>query len=336
MKYRPWGSVKPMLALGSKKEWHFVGCLGTEERSLCAWMYLQSLDVISSQIFAQIFDVDSEKYRDMNAAAFSNRKEELISQRGSLSVIRSFHLMEERYQILSWLGAPESVPESVILDISSFPKRFFFLLLKSFVKNPRVKNLLITYSAPSSYADDAPLYEDIGAWQCLPGFGWIGDEKQKPDSWIVSIGFLVESLRREIIDSPPRKLKILIPFPAPLSVLKRSRKSLVDLEDGLNNVDAQRIERYRVDTLDLPSGFDRICSLTDNPVKSVVFAPFGPKPAAAAMCLYAMQRENSSSVMYPQPTIYHPEYSKGIRDDNPESAVSAYWIKYEGDFLYEI
>jgi len=48
------------------------------------------------------------------------------------------------------------------------------------------------------------------------------------------------------------------------------------------------------------------------------------------MCMYALQRE--SSVHYPQPTVYHPESTKGIRNNDPKNAVNAYWIKHEGEF----
>jgi len=180
------------------------------------------------------------------------------------------------------------------------------------------------------YADDAPLYEDIESLKNLPGFG---GTDTKPEHWVVSVGFLVESLRREIKDNPGHQVKVLIPFPAPLAALRRTWKSIAELEESYEN--HHRFEKFRVDTLDISAAFDRICSLANNPPKSLAFAPFGPKPTAAAMCLYALQRENISSVLYPQPTVYHPDYSKGIRNGTPATAVSAYWIKHEGEFLYE-
>lgn len=334
MKYRPWGKLSAVLGLSAIKRWHYFGCLGTEERSLCAWIYLKASGDIASEKFAQIIDVDSEKYRIQNKVEFDRRRNEFFQAGGASSSISVFDLLAERFYISSFLDFVRKSPESVVLDITSFPKRYYFLLLKLLVRNPDVKNLIVTYTSPGFYADDQPLYEDMEPWGYLPGFGWIGEDEQKPESWVVSVGFLVESLRREISDNPPKKMKLLVPFPAPISVLRRSRRSVVELEEGFDKTDL--IEKHRVDTLDMSMAFDRIVSLTDRPTKSVVFAPFGPKPTTAAMCLYALQREDTSSVLYPQPTIYHPKYSEGIKGNDPEKAINAYWVKHEGDFLYQI
>jgi hypothetical protein len=232
--------------------------------------------------------------------------------------------MAELFKIEAFAREIENAGTSVVLDITSFPKRFFFLILRQLVSCANVQNLVLTYTSPAGYTD-APLYEDIEPWKTLPGFGGTGSD---PEQWIVSVGFLVESLTRYVRDNPA-KMKILIPFPAPLAALRRTWKSVADLEQGQS---ADRFDKYRVDTLDMSAAFDRINSLAGNPPKSLGFAPFGPKPTAAAMCLYALQRD--SSVRYPQPTVYHPDYSFGISGNDPARAVSAYWVKHEGEFLY--
>lgn len=332
MNYRPWGPIEWTLSLSSPKRWHFIGAIGTEERSLCAWSYMRTLGVINSESFAQIHDVDSEKYRERNRIALDCRRTELISHGGSLNSICTFNLMDELFQIMAYARKTENTKASIVLDITSLPKRFFFPILKVLVNNPDVLNLLVTYTTPECYADDAPLYEDIESWKNIPGFG--GSGSNKPEQWVVSVGFLVESLRREIKDNPGHQVKLLIPFPAPLAALRRTWKSISELEESYEN--HHQFEKFRVDTLDMSAAFDRIYSLANNPPKRLVFAPFGPKPTAAAICLYAMQRDEISSVLYPQPTVYHPDYSKGIRNGTPATAVSAYWVKHEGEFLYKI
>jgi hypothetical protein len=328
MKYRPWGPIDWVLSLSSQKNWHFVGVIGTEDRSLCAWARMRHLGVVESELFAEIYDVDSDKYRDRNRTALNKRRAELSSLGGGLDSIWPFDLMAELFRINEFAIKAQSKGASVVLDITSFPKRFFFLILRALVKSPNVKNLLLTYTTPASYPDDAPLYEDIEQWKSLPGFGGID---QKPEQWIVSVGFLVESLSRYVGDNPQEKMKILIPFPAPLAALRRTWQSVAELEQS-NHSD--RFEKFRVDTLDMSAAFDRICSLSGTHSKQLAFAPLGPKPTSAAMCLYAIQRD--SSMHYPQPTIYHPEYSKGIRNDDPSCAVNAYWIKHDGEFLYQL
>ncbi|MCL5237161.1 MAG: hypothetical protein M1353_04855 [Nitrospirae bacterium] len=268
------------------------------------------------------------KYRDRTRLALNDRREEYARTGGDLAKVRDIELMVEGFQIVALAREIEAAGSSIVLDITSLPKRFFFPILRALVISGTVQNLILTYTSPDTYADDAPLYEDIEPWKTLPGFG---GARTKPEMWVVSVGFLVESLKQYAGGNPHEKMKILIPFPAPLAVLQRTWQSVARLEQG--NPD-DRFEKYRVDTLDMSAAFDRILSIAGNPPKTLAFAPFGPKPTSAAMCLYALQRD--SSVHYPQPTVYHPEYSMGIRGNDPSNAVSAYWVKYEGEFLYSV
>lgn len=328
MSYRPWGSIDWALSLSSQKQWYFVGAIGTEERSLGSWTEMHRLGVIVGELFAEIRDIDSEKYRDRNLSALEERRKVFTKAGGNIAAIHNFGLMDEHFRIDEFANKVDLANTSVVLDITSMPKRFFFLLLKSFVLDDKVRNLLVTYTLPESYANDAPLYEDIEPWKVFPGFGGNGSE---PDMWIVSVGFLVESLRKYVGDNlQEKKMKILVPFPSPLAALRRSEQSVSDLEQGQP---VNRFDKYRVDTLDMSAAFDRIRSLDSDPKRHLAFAPLGPKPTSAAMCLYALQQD--CSVYYPQPTIYHPEYSKGIRNNDPSNAVCTYWVKHEGEFLYQ-
>jgi hypothetical protein len=329
MKYRPWGPVEWALSLSSQKKWHFVGAIGTEERSLCSWDYMRRLGVLGGELFAQIQDVDSEKYRARILKALVTRRGEFHQAGGDLAAIKEIELMSELFLISAFAQTAESAAVSVVLDITSFPKRFFFPILRTLMTSMRVKNLLVTYTSSASYApDDEPLYEDIEPWRTLPGFGGSGVSEEL---WIVSVGFLVESLRQYVGDNPKEKMKLLIPFPASVGIMRRTWASVANLEQGLS---VDRFEKYRVETLDMSAAFERITSLAGSPERSLAFAPFGPKPTSTAMCLYAIQK--GSSVHYPQPTVYHPEYSIGIRNDDPASAVSAYWIKHDGENLYSV
>ena len=328
MKYRPWGPIDWALSLSSQKPWHFVGVIGTEERSLSSWEHMKCLGVLGTELFAEILDFDSEKYGERTRIALEERRAQFSQTGGNLATVEKMDLMAELFLINAFSRKAESAASSVILDITSFPKRFFFPILRMLASSPSVRDLLLTYTSPSSYApDDEPLYEDIEPWRTLPGFSSLGSSEVE---WVVSVGFLVESLRKYVGEDQKVKMKLLIPFPAPLAALKRTWESVANLEcdnDG-------RFEKYRVETLDMSAAFDRIRQLAGNPAKTLAFAPFGPKPTSAAMCLYAMQRD--SSVHYPQPTVYHPQYSRGIRNNNSATAVSAYWIKHEGENLYTV
>lgn len=330
MKYRPWGPIEWALSLSSPKPWHFIGVVGTEERSLCSWSHMKGFGVINSELFLEIQDVDSEKYRERIRAVMEARRVQFNALGGNLAALEKMELMAELFLINAFARKAESVATSVVLDITSFPKRYFFPILRALTASSNVKNLIVTYTSPMGYApDDEPLCEDIEKkWRALPGFGGSSVREQL---WVVSVGFMVESLREHVGDNPDKKMKLLIPFPAPLSALRRTWESVANLERGQP---VERFDKFRVETLDMSAAFDRIRQLAGNPEKALAFAPFGPKPTSAAMCLYAMQRD--SSVHYPQPTVYHPDYSRGIRNNDPATAVSAYWIKHEGENLYMV
>lgn len=93
MKYRPWGSLDWALSLSSPKQWNFVGALGTEERSLCSWKYMRGRGLLSGELFAEILDVDSEKYRDRNDVALQTRRAEFAQSGGVVTCSpRCIHL----------------------------------------------------------------------------------------------------------------------------------------------------------------------------------------------------------------------------------------------------
>lgn len=329
MKYRPWGPVDWALSLSSQKPWRFIGVIGTEERSLTSWEHMKGLGVVAGEHFAEIQDIDSDKYRERTRDSLEARRARFAQLGGNAAQVERMELMAELFLVNDFSRRAEAASSSIVLDITSFPKRFFFPILRILAGNPAVKNLLITYTSPASYApDDEPLYEDIEPWRVLPGFGGTVTSGMQ---WVVSVGFLVESLRLHVGGDPNAKMKLLIPFPAPLSALRRTWESVANLERDHND---GRFEKFRVETLDMSAAFDRIRQLAGNPEKPLAFAPFGPKPTSAAMCLYAIQK--GSSVHYPQPTVYHPEYSRGIRNNDPATAVSAYWVKHEGENLYAV
>lgn len=329
MNFRPWGKLDWALSLSSPKQWHFVGTIGTEERSLASWEYTKGLGITATELFTEIKDVDSDKYRDRTSTALAARRNQFISLGGNYRQVERMDIMAELFLIKTLAMSAEKAASSVILDITSFPKRFFFPILRTLAGSPKIQNLLITYTSASSYApDDEPLYENIEPWRALPGFAGNGTRGAQ---LVVSVGFLVESLRMYAGNAQDERINLLIPFPAPLAVLRRTWESVANLE---GNHREDRFEKFRVETLDMSAAFDRIRQLAGNPEKPLAFAPFGPKPTSAAMCLYAMQR--NSSVQYPQPTVYHPEYSLGIRGNDASNAISAYWVKHDGENLYTV
>ncbi|MFN6300863.1 MAG: hypothetical protein ACK42H_01590 [Planctomycetota bacterium] len=328
MKYRPWGSIDWVLSLSSQKKWHFVGALGTEERSLCSWKYLNASKSLASYQMADIKAIDSDKYRDRVRISLDARRAEFVAAGGNLSQLLDLNLMTELFRIIEFAKIAERSGSSLILDVSSLPKRFFFPVLRFLVSSPSVKDLVLTYTLPAGYApDNETLYEDIEVWRELPGFGSsTADEK-----WVVSVGFLVESLRNYLSSNPTERMRVLVPFPSSLTSTRRTWEAVANLQQDHED---HRFEKFRVDPIDVSIAFERICSIAGDPPIPLSFAPFGPKPTSVAMCLYAMQR--GSSVYYPQPLIYNPDYSVGIHRNSPVDAINAYWIKHEGENFYAL
>ena len=328
MKYRPWGSIDWTLSLGSPTTWHFVGTFGTEQRSLCSWKHLNALRVLGSYQLADIKAIDSIKYRDRIRIALEARKSEFLAEGGDLSQLYDMELMTELFQIMEFAKLAVRNGPSIILDVSSLPKRFFFPILRHLVNSPKVTDLVLTYTLPSGYApNNEPLYEDIEIWKEIPGFG----STLTHEHWVVSVGFLVESLRNYLSSNPTERMRVLVPFPSSLTSTRRTWEAVANLQQDHED---ERFEKFRVDPLDISSAFERICSIAGDTPIPLSFAPFGPKPTSVAMCLYATQR--GTSVYYPQPLIYNPDYSVGIYGNSPIDAIHAYWIKHDSENLYAL
>lgn len=328
MKYRPWGPIDWALELSDVAVWDFVGVIGTEERSLCSWSYLKPSGLVRNELFAEIHDIDSEKYGQRSRDALDVRRNEFYQLGGAATSIERFDIMAELFLINDFAQRVSNLGPSLILDVTSFPKRFFFNILKTLVNNPVIQNLFITYTSPADYApNNEPLYEDQIHWTTIPGFGGSGATEVL---WIVSVGFLVDSLQRYVVDNPMERMKILVPFPAPLSARRKTVEALASLEEGYEG----RFEKFRIEPHDMSTAFDRISILAGKYSSELAFAPFGPKPISAAMCLYAIQK--NSSVHYQQPTVYHPEYSRGILNNDPKAAITGYWVKHKGENLYSL
>ena len=327
MRYRPWGLLDWTLSITAPREWFFIGALGTEDRSLAAWKWVKELGLESGRVMVQVNPIDATRFCAPTRIALSKRREEFVTLGGCETDIETLALLAEKHEIEALAQKLSEKSPSVILDISSLPKRFFFLLLRAFRQYEGIRDLVVTYTCPKAYQSEDKLSEGAENWDYLPGF--LGTEKS--EILIAAVGFMVESLQDHLSGNAAHPaVQLLIPFPAPPSAIRRSWESVFDLQSGRNS---EKFVKHRVDANDMSAAFDRICSLGRN-AEAVAFAPFGPKPISAAMCLYAEQCD--SAVHYPQPHGYHPDYSSGVATVNGKPFVNAYWIKHGGENLYTI
>jgi hypothetical protein len=275
----------------------------------------------------QVNPIDATRFCAPTRIALNNRREHFLACGGSGTEIETLGLLAEKHEIDAVAQKLSEKSPSVILDVSSLPKRFFFLLLRAFRQCETIRDLIVTYTCPREYQSEDKLSEGAENWDYLPGF--LGLEKS--GVLIAAVGFMVESLQEHLSGNAAHPaVQLLIPFPAPPSAVRRSWESVFKLQCARNS---DKFVKHRVDANDMSAAFDRIRSLGRH-ADAVAFAPFGPKPISAAMCLYAEQCD--SAVHYPQPHGYNPNYSMGVATVNGKPFVNAYWIKQGGKNLYTV
>ena len=325
--YRPWGWLDWTLSLSRRLQWTLVGCVGPEQRSIVAATAFHKRKLISSSTLFRVVEPDSPYASSANASI--RLRERGLQRAGVKPEI-------VRLDLLAPISTLDQMCDSfsgpVALDISSLPKRFFFYLLKRLVKNEQVGDLILTYTLPKEYPE-GPLAGDYDDWGALPSFRPADPEleKQAQARLIVNVGFLPHGLIAHLSGpAEERKIDLLIPFPAPAVTVRRIWKSVW----ALRRPSHARFAEVRVAANDLSEAFDVILSLIPQDSNLVSFAPFGPKPISAAMCLYATLA--SCPVYYAQPKMYRPNYSIGVAQIGREPAVNTYWIKHAGRLLYDL
>lgn len=330
MIWRPWGKLEQTLRFLPDCNWYYFGCISTEERSIGTSNYVRELLKPSKEKWIVINDVESR---------FSGKTREILGARRSEFAImggNSHHI--EQYELFAPLSEISGISNeivksdvnSVFLDLTSLPKRFFFPMVRNLMASDSIQNLVCIYTTPGSYSDE-DLAINYGDWDSLPGFGKnTNDEKY---NLLVSVGFMAESLANYLQGHHQEHewVKLLIPFPSPPEATRRTWEAIMKIEEAGENLD---FEKIRVDTLDVSSAYDRLCSIAKDSARPIAFAPFGPKPISLAMCLYAIN--HADPVYYPQPESYSPDYTSGIRFDDPQRAINAYIVKLNGVNLYSV
>jgi hypothetical protein len=219
----------------------------------------------------------------------------------------------------------------VILDISSFPKRFFFAFVKRLLGNSNIRTLVATYSLPVAYHEET-LAEDHLPFAHLPLFGPRGVPEPRIDVVVVGAGFmklglaeLLEPYKQDVV------IETFLPFPPGMPSFHRNwefvREMRAILPDGVESP-------IRVAAFDCSDTFEHLKEITHQGARNAILAPFGPKPMSLAFCLFAAA--TSSVVYYTQPTVYNPSYSSGVRSWNGRLGAYAYCLRIDGRNLYSL
>lgn len=330
--YRPWGLLPWIMSKCPDVDWGLLGTLSTEERCLATWQVINASGRLTNTYLADIIDPPSPRYSLKTAAKRSANRSDFLSSGGTESVIHEHALFEKYGDTISWVeDYINSAGPNLIIDISTFPKRFFFPIVKLALRNSSIRNLITTYATPQQYPLDEPLAENFEDWRPLPLFsGNLTDISN--EMLIVNVGYLAMGLPEELEHGGSNRLiKLIFPFPDSPGSYHKNSYFVRTIE---KNIRPERLELRYVNTNDVSDAFDHLLALTESGRHDALFAPYGPKPISLAMCIFATL--TNSAVYYTQPKTYNPDYSIGIAyvDNVPE--IYAYCLRLEGHDYYSI
>ena len=332
---RPWGQPSWLFRMPTlnAKKWFLLGCVSTQDRCKALLLHnRRSLDIVSCG-FIEIFDSPSGFLKDSKAKISANGleiKTLLPANCEFISIGLLDPLLRIKSKIQSWVAASDG---NIVLDVSTFPERFCFPIIRWLTEDPSVRNLVITYMMPDKYTDEDLGY-DSQDWGQLPTFV---DNSQSGggliENVIVGVGFLPYSLPdwlKKTYHGRNLKVSLLMPFPAAPSSVNRAWEFIRRIEKDMSLKDDSQI--IRIAAHDLCGAFQRIDGITKNGTSPAVFAPYGPKAHSVAMCLHSLKYP--SEVYFTQPTYYHPEYSTGMALHNGLPSGYSYLVRLNGVSFY--
>jgi len=328
---KPWGPIDWVINKLPGRRWSLLGCFGPEERSLGVWRYL-CLNNLSNRTVLVEIAAKASRFEAEHVIEMQKRQLELRGIGCPSDPLRQTDLFASTADIVAIADEfAQMCGAHVILDISSFPKRFFFPFIKRLLANSAVETLLATYTLPVSYAKDT-LAEDHLPFGHLPLFGPLGVPEPRVDAVIVGAGFMKLGLA-EMLEPYKQNvtIKTLLPFPPGMPAFHRNwefiRAIKTILPDGIESP-------VRVAAFDCADTFQHLKQMTNYGEISAILAPFGPKPMSLAFCLFAIA--TNSVVYYTQPTVYNPSYSVGIKTWGSQLGAYAYCLKVKGKSLYQL
>lgn len=334
MQYRPWGQFHWLLDQYRPvvSQWDLLGCLSPEERCLTVRNVLFSGGGLRKSYLARIKDADS-LYTEAAIKSLKEREGALIHSGGAHNDVRPHDLFESPEILITAIGA--FIGESagnIVVDISSLPKRFFFIIIKMLLQSPKIRNIIVTYTVPAQYRK-SDMAEDFEPWRPLPMFG-----EQSPDTLVkeffVGVGHITMGLPEQFESlAGELNIHIFIPFPGHPQSIKRNWQFVRTIEKALPQKNT--ITRTIIHARNVSESFDHILANTNNGQEETLFAPYGPKPLSLAMCLYSCITRNSR-VYYTQPKIYPPDYSVGVDAIDGIPRIYGYCIRIGGKDLYSI
>ena len=332
---RPWGRPAWLFGMPSIRacEWFLIGCVSTQNRCQSVLLHNNRSLKIARAGFIEVTDGESVFSQASAERVRANRLgiNRIIPPNSEIITIGLLDpILMIKNKISQWVAISGG---NIVFDVSTFPERFCFPILRWLTESRDIKSLVVTYMLPERYTN-FDLGYDSQDWGQLPTF--VKETPFKSSSVehvIVGVGFLPYSLPdwlKKTYESPDFKITLLLPFPAPPSNVNRAWEFVRRIEKDLKLKDDRQIAR--ISAHDLCGAYQRIEGITRTGRSSAVFAPYGPKTHSIAMCLHALKY--SSEVYFTQPTYYHPEYSTGIEMHAGVPSGYAYAVRIDGNDFY--
>lgn len=336
--YIPWGDIDWVLERLGRQNWHLVGCVAHEAR--CFSTLRRVPELAGNARFVRIFDDDPSspalELKSLDAQIQEGERIGLRQQR-----VVDADLLASVDEIENFVATLSDETDSVILDISCFPKRWFFVLLRLLLEDKRLSNIVVTYSLGKKYGDQLSSNPDIA--RTLPTF-MSKTTRNDCDVAILSIGYDTNTIIDLLKIERPRSIRVLFPFPPGPPGIRRNWMFLDSLERTVkddqtvaSNIGG-RFDYVQVAATDVPGNFSALRKATVDAGKSSLLAPYGPKPVSLAMCLFSLAAEKTKKeevpVYYSQPMRYALDYTQGVFDIDGTPTVYAYPIRVSGQEFY--
>ncbi len=303
---RPWGPIGWLLDRLPGERLVVAGCLASEERSIALPLIMVERGVREVGML-RVRDAPSHYTRKINENVAAHRAR--LGRRGIGREVDVELLTDDEGIVDAFWAAVGQPTQTVdlVLDITCVPKRFFFLMVKLAMKERRVGTLVVAYTqAREAGYTEARLAEDPDEVRAIPGFGPMHDD---PEMLIVGLGFEPLGLGQLIGEyrDERRDIQVLMPFPPGQPYSRRIWRAYQAL--GLEGRYESIHRVSAVDAFDSERVIGEVARISGTGAPPAL-APYGPKPMSLGMCLYALRED--AQVLYTQPRIYHPEYTRGV------------------------
>lgn len=332
MVYRPWGNIRWMLPkIMTGIEWTFCGCISPEERCLGAYNELRHAAIYLNTKFIIVHDPQSKFTNEIEKRM--NEFKVVASMFDKYIQFEDFDLEYSDFSKIYFYiqDLINSSNGNIILDISCFPKRFFFPLVKWIFNNDKINNFIVLNTTPETYRS-GKLVENFAEWDTLPFFADF-NENIKKDVVFIGVGHMPMSSLNPIQDiASSDKLRLFFPFPGHPDSFMLTWKFVFDIKESFP--ERQVPPTTRVSAINCSELYDYLVVFSSDLAtrENVLLAPYGPKAFSLAMALFATNF--NSPVYYTQPRFYYPDYSSGIAEINGIPKITAYALILQNRRIY--